>query len=152
MKTPAELIGEIAVSRLVREGYEIIKAKFPEKEIERDFHEFWFLYPAKIGKGAAMPAYAKARKIAGRDEILDGVRRYAAKRDDRPWCHATTWLNQQRWLDEEVQPPAPSKGLAGVRARLEQEIASERIVPEGIDHHVGGGLPLFSIPDHRPHR
>jgi hypothetical protein len=72
----------------------------------REFDEFWNLFPNKVGKRDAEKAFDKARQRAPLDAILDGLRRYAAKRDDRPWCNPATFLNQNRWEDEPatVQP------------------------------------------------
>lgn len=64
-----------------------------------EFSQFWQKYPRRVGKGAARPAFAKARKSASFEAIMAGL--------DRPWPtdpryvpHPATWLNQQRWTDE----------------------------------------------------
>jgi hypothetical protein len=66
------------------------------------FEEFWALFPAKVGKGAAKKAFEKVRKsnLVEFQDLMEALRRYVVKTDDRPWCHATTWLNQERWTDE----------------------------------------------------
>lgn len=66
----------------------------------REFAEFWSLFPNKVGKRDAERAFANARTRAPLEAILDGLRRYATKRDDRPWCNPATFLNQNRWEDE----------------------------------------------------
>ena len=83
-------------------------------EIQTEFEEeFWPAVPHKIGKGAARRAYARARGIASKEDIVAGLKIYACyeqwrqKRDGdkyRP-LHPSTWLNQGRWSDE-WQPPA----------------------------------------------
>jgi uncharacterized protein YdaU (DUF1376 family) len=72
------------------------------------FDEFWLQYPQKVGRGAALKAFVKARSEADQATIMAGLARYAAKQDDRPWCNPATWLNQQRWLDAPAAqgPPA----------------------------------------------
>lgn len=74
---------------------------------EPDFEEFWLVYPRKVGKGAAKKAWEKAVKgIKARpSDILDGARRYAAAKrgtDMQYVAHASTWLNAQRWLDDDA--------------------------------------------------
>lgn len=66
-----------------------------------DFEVFWQAYPRKVGKLAAMKAYAKARKIATAAELLTGIERYKRlKPAYADYCHPATWLNQGRWMDE----------------------------------------------------
>lgn len=67
------------------------------------FDEFWTIAPRKRGKGAARKAYAKARTLAGEDEILTGARRWRQEsigKEPTYICHPATWLNQERWEDE----------------------------------------------------
>jgi hypothetical protein len=70
---------------------------------------FWPVCIRKIGKGAARKAYRVARKLASAAELVEGMRRFsAAKADTEPQfiAHPATWLNQQRWLDEEGKSDA----------------------------------------------
>lgn len=69
------------------------------------FEEFWKLFPNKVGKGAAEKAFRKVEKSQSVDFpfLLEALRRYAAKNDDRPWCNPATWLNQSRWTDEPAE-------------------------------------------------
>lgn len=69
------------------------------------FADFWTIYPNKVGKRDAEKAFAKARQRADLETILAGLRRYAAKTDDRPWCNPATWLNQDRWDDAPAAAP-----------------------------------------------
>jgi hypothetical protein len=71
----------------------------------RAFSEFWAIFPNKVGKRDAETAFLKALTRADLETILEGVRRYAAKTDDRPWCNPATFLNQDRWAD--MPAPAP---------------------------------------------
>jgi hypothetical protein len=65
------------------------------------FDEFWRQYPHKVGKRAALKSFEAARKRkASFEDLMLGLMRYSAKDDDRPWCNPSTWLNQERWLDE----------------------------------------------------
>lgn len=73
------------------------RASRPLVEFE---NEFWPLYPNKVGKDAARKSWEKAVGRAPVSEIMAGLRQYAAKTDDRPWCNPATWLNQGRWADE----------------------------------------------------
>lgn len=72
---------------------------------ECEFEKFWTAYPRKVGKGLAKPAFLKARTLTNLEAILAAV---AVATQSRDWLkengqyipHPTTWLNQQRWLDE----------------------------------------------------
>ena len=77
------------------------------------FDIFWTTYPRRAGKGAASKAWDKAlsRGVAPED-IIEGARRYSEdpdrKRKDPTFtAHPSTWLNQDRWLDEPVLSSVP---------------------------------------------
>ena len=75
------------------------------------FLQFWDIFPNKVGKRDAEVAFSKALQRADLETILAGVKRYAAKTDDRPWCNPTTFLNQDRWDDiPAAQPQRPATG------------------------------------------
>jgi hypothetical protein len=69
--------------------------------MQGEFDTWWKAYPEKVGKLAAMKAYEKARKLATAEQLLEGV---AAYRQHKPgwkaWAHASTYLNEGRWMDE----------------------------------------------------
>jgi hypothetical protein len=74
------------------------------------FEEFWKLYPLKKAKDVARKAWPGALKRATFDAIMAGLSRYAAARagqDPTYTAHASTWLNQGRWTDEEFVTPSP---------------------------------------------
>lgn len=74
-------------------------------------NEFWPIYPNKVGKPVALKSWIKARRMTNRETIINGLRAYVAKTDDRPWCNPATWLNQERWAD------APASGRPDPTAR-----------------------------------
>lgn len=74
-------------------------------------NEFWPIYPNKVGKPVALKSWIKARRVTDRETIINGLRAYVAKTDDRPWCNPATWLNQERWAD------APASGRPDPTAR-----------------------------------
>lgn len=71
-----------------------------------DFRTFWASYPKKVGRLAAEKAYERARKQATAAELLAGVERYKQHLPSDPQfiCHATTFLNQGRYMDEPYEP------------------------------------------------
>lgn len=75
-----------------------------------EFSEFWATYPHKVGKRDAEKAFAKARTRAPFEAIMAGLRRYASKTDDRPWCNPATFLNQDRWEDAPSEAPPQRQG------------------------------------------
>ena len=70
------------------------------------FEEWWSEYPKKKGKGQARNAYKGALKKATQEELLSAVRLFAEamKSTDQQFIpHASTWLNGERWLDDDLQ-------------------------------------------------
>lgn len=66
-----------------------------------EFDAFWQLYPKRVAVGAARRSFDKALQSASFSEIMDGVRRLVFSKPDLKFTpHASTWLNQERWLDE----------------------------------------------------
>jgi hypothetical protein len=79
--------------------------------VKKAFEEFWVLYPRKVAKPKAFDAFAKAIKKARLETILVAVRAgcksEAWRKDGCQFIpHPTTWLNQERWADEENKIPA----------------------------------------------
>lgn len=86
--------------------------KKPEARSQKEYihqfeDEFWPLCPRKVGKGQARKAYLTALKKTSHEEIVAGMRRYAvAVKETEPEfiAHPSTWLNGERWSDEEPKP------------------------------------------------
>src|SRR5262249_23924665 len=96
------------------------------------FDVFWMRYPHKVGKAEAKRAFERAMKgQVDFGTLMDGLERYREKRDDRPWCNPSTWLNQARWDDRpnEVNPDGRSLLAAADRQ-------SERL-RAGVTRRVG---------------
>lgn len=79
------------------------------------FEEVWKAYPRKVGKGAARKAWAKLSADA---ELLQKILAALAWQRQQPqWLkdggafipHLSTYLNQERWLDEPTQIPHLTK-------------------------------------------
>ena len=75
----------------------------------REFETFWAAYPRKVGKFAAEKAFQKARaRGVTMQDLIQGIERYIAHKPSyADFCHASTWLNQGRWLDEYETAPKP---------------------------------------------
>jgi hypothetical protein len=98
-----------------------------ERETRARFDEFWSLFPNKVGKGAAEKAFRMVEKSKSVDFpfLLDALRRYAAKTDDRKWCNPATWLNQSRWTDQPAEVVS-GKSLMGALDRFDENLAQMR--------------------------
>jgi hypothetical protein len=67
------------------------------------FSDFWGVYPRRVGKRFAEVAFARALSRATASEILKGAQRYKDDITRKPeyTAYPATWLNGDRWLDEE---------------------------------------------------
>lgn len=66
-----------------------------------DFALFYARYPRHVGKLAAQRAYVRARRLAGVQDIMDGLERYIASKPAwQDWAYPSSWLNAGRWMDE----------------------------------------------------
>ena len=80
--------------------------KRPLGEYPPDFEEFWKIYPSNRGKAAAFKAWGKAKKRGATEEQLKtAAAAYAGYvtrlgRAEEHIKHASSWLNQDDWLDE----------------------------------------------------
>ncbi|WP_308718980.1 hypothetical protein [Komagataeibacter xylinus] len=66
------------------------------------FEDFWSAYPKKVGKGAALKAFEKARQRVDVQTLLDAIAGTSWSEDHKFIPHASTWLNGERWADEGV--------------------------------------------------
>ena len=75
-------------------------------EYTEAFEEFWTIYPSNRGKAAAFKAWEKAKKRGATEEQLNtaanAYRQYVTNlgRAEEHIKHASSWLNQDEWLDE----------------------------------------------------
>lgn len=91
------------------------------------FEEWWQHYPRKVAKGAARRAFAKALKQTDIESLTNSVQRFAAKvagKDPELIPHASTWLNAERWGDEDLAPPDSGASLAK-RAEAKLNVARD---------------------------
>lgn len=97
-------------------------------DFEKKFPIWWDAWPHKVGKPRAMQAFPAALQNAGSlGTLVDGAKRYAREKPpDRQWLNPSTWLAEQRWLDE----PAPIPVATGPPAESELERWKARIAAE----------------------
>ena len=80
--------------------------KRPLGEYTEAFEDFWAVYPSSRGKAAAFKAWGKAKKRGATEEQLKtAAAAYAGYvtrlgRAEEHIKHASSWLNQDEWLDE----------------------------------------------------
>jgi len=91
------------------------------------FDAFWDEYPRRVGKQAALKAWAKAVKNTSALVILGGALRLAQdpNREDQFTPHPATWLNEGRWEDDPLpdrtqtartRPSTTDAGIATIQA------------------------------------
>jgi len=87
------------------------------------FYVFWKIYPRKVGKGAARKAWEKALTKQPADKIIAALERFKFDEDPRFRPHPTTWLNGERWEDEQIDLAADPWGVRAWHAA--------QVIPEG---------------------
>lgn len=131
LEYPSERVsGRVSDTPRVRAGaFPLPPSPVPHKDtpasaaaerVRDTFDAFWEVYPKKRDKGHAFKAYRSALKKASADEILEGLRRQLPmlrQAEDRFRPYAATWLNGERWADDDAEavgddtyPPFPVNG------------------------------------------
>lgn len=95
------------------------------------FEKFWAIYPRKNGKGQSLTAWENLCKKKPKDRptwraIKTAVR---AQKISQQWAdpqfipYASTWLNQNRWLDDPsvMKPPKFKKPNTGITIGYKEE-------------------------------
>lgn len=98
--------------------------KRPLGEYTEAFEDFWKIYPSNRGKAAAFKAWGKAKKRGATEEQLKTAAAaysgYVTRlgRAEEHIKHASSWLNQDDWLDEPDSYQAkPATGSFARRAQ-----------------------------------
>jgi hypothetical protein len=102
---------------------------FGESKLDSEFEHFWAAFPKRAGSNPKKPARAKweaviRRRAATFEDLLAGAERYAdqvkrarTKPDFVTMC--VTWLNQERWRDEDFSVShAPGRSLFDLTREL----------------------------------
>lgn len=79
-----------------------------ETVLDAEFETWYAAYPRRKGRGAALLAFKRARRKASMERLMAGARkaaRLATGRDPTFIPYPATWLNQERWDDEDDAPP-----------------------------------------------
>lgn len=101
-----------------------------EPNFDSDFLKFWEAYPNKTGRPSAEKAFSQAMKRASLDDIMAGVRTYAAKTDDRQWCSPVRWLSDDRWKDQPAKPPDKAAPKPSALAHLQRSQTREEYIAQ----------------------
>lgn len=98
----------------------------PADQPGADFDAFWQVCPRKKAKGQARKAWPKARQKASAETLIEAMGRYAAEvrgREERYIAFPSTWLNQERWLDEPDRHTSDQRERRGRAVSSEDELA-----------------------------
>lgn len=88
------------------------KTSSARADIDADFEAWYTAYPRKEARGSAVKAYRTARKKTDAATLLQAVRVQTPKlraSGDKFVPLPASWLNGERWLDEGVVAPDPSR-------------------------------------------
>ena len=76
--------------------------------LDLKFNKFWEIYPRKVGKAKAKIAFKKAvMRLKSSDKLIQYATDYkeGVNPNELKFIpHAATWLNQERYLDEKIEP------------------------------------------------
>lgn len=107
-------------------------------DAEREFDEWYALYPRKRGKGQAAKAYRAARKRASAATLLAAIEQQAPAliANGPGYCpYPATWLNGDRWADQpDWQAPQPPTRMQEHLSLVQQLAAEEANQPRQIGH------------------
>ena len=81
-----------------------IKALQKQEELQEEFERFWIEYPRKTGKKPALKAFTRWRKDYELEDIIKGVKAYAAKCKAEGTLsqyikHPSTFLNEEAFTE-----------------------------------------------------
>lgn len=96
-KASANLMGNLMGNENENENEDVNKDK-----MNKEFEEFWTLYDKKVGRD---PCFKKWLRMTDeeRAKAIDHAPRYAASTPDKQYrANPQTYLNQKRFLDEEI--------------------------------------------------
>lgn len=104
-----------------------------EESCAAEFSEtFWPEYPHKVGKPDALKSFQRARRKHPLDAIMQGLRGYLARKSaDTPWLNPSTFLNQERFLDEPAQVGTPRLAFSNPGQGPPAPYVSPYAVPKG---------------------
>ena len=77
--------------------------------VNQPFEDWWQHYPKKAGTGQARVAYRAAVKKVTHDELVEAADRFSQQcqyKEKQFIPYASTWLNGERWLDEDESTSA----------------------------------------------
>lgn len=116
-------------------NHPLIHPKEPSSEIDKQFDQFWSYYPRKVARKTARIAFEKALQSADWKVLVGAAKIFSesASRDPKFTPHPTTWLNQERWLDDQPAPaidPADRERQLAEDRRAADKARSEQVARE----------------------
>lgn len=110
-----------AISWLTSKGYTVTKGAEDAVKGQDDFEDFWSLYPRKAGKEAARKSFGAAKSAQVMLGLCTWLEKNGFSSDPKYIPHASTWINQRRYLDapEARTFKKPTQGPSGTRAALD---------------------------------
>lgn len=122
------------------------KPKNQSNDYSPEFELFWETYPKNAAsKKESFKSFIRALTISSCDEIMGALKPYAqyCEETQTPVCHATTWLNQERWKIDYVNIPRQGRSLAAQKPSItkQQEEAAARLrAAFGMDNQPNNGV------------
>lgn len=101
--------------------------------MDQQFDEWWSHYPKKVAKGQARKAFRSAMKKISFDDLVqatDSLARASRNTEKRFIPNPATWLNGERWADEDIQQSGGEVSRSDISALLDEIVAQEDEVDE----------------------
>lgn len=116
----------------------------------KDFPRFWELYPSKRGsKGAALTSWEKICRKPDRPTWNRIERAIKKQLQSEQWHnpqfipHASTWLNQKRWLDDATQLKTYNFDQEDVQPELSTEEWKKKFTEELTPEEVAANIEKY---------
>jgi len=92
-----------------------------DQALADEFERWWQQVPRKVGRKAAWKAFKSARQEASFGTLVSAIQAFAKQvegKEKRYVPHPATWLNQGRWMDEDLA----DQGDGGENTQAAEEV------------------------------
>lgn len=109
-------VDEVEVDEVEVEKHTAPRGADTADAVTGEFEQWYAVYPRKAKRPQAQAAFAKARKKASFETLMEGAHRWANAGIEKQFTpYPASWLNGAQWEDE---PPLPRNGRPSTMDRM----------------------------------